>query len=153
MNSSFQKQEGLRRKSPALTIALSFMALLLLATHFWHVTKCNIHTAAQPAFSNWTLSPSLTHKLLSLPQSQSQTHVFFHISLPHYSSFPASISNKLHSACTKLSFVLLLDNNTICFARAEHRDAAWQALRLGRPCLLLVILCASAVTSEGHYLP
>lgn len=36
---------------------------------------------------------------------------------------------------------------------AECRDASRQPPSPGRPCLLHVSLCASAVTSEGYYLP
>lgn len=96
------------------------MAFLSPAADFWHATKCNIHTAAQLAFPSWTLSPSHTNSYLSL--SLSHKHASSSAALcPTIHSFPASISSKLRSACTKLSFVqfFFFDNNAVCFPRGR----------------------------------
>lgn len=74
-----------------------------------------------------SLSPSHTQTLISLSQSRPQAHVFFYNpSAPPFIPSPASISSKLHSACTKLSFVQFFDNNAVCFprGRAERRCLA-----------------------------
>lgn len=134
------------------------MALLSPAADSWHVTKCNIHTAAPLAFPSWTrsLSPSHTQTLIS--ESEPWTHVSLYCPLPNHSFIPPlhpfffpENSPRLRWA---FSFVHFFETTMLfVFQGAEQRDAAWQPLSLGRPCLLHVNLCASAVTSEGHYLP
>lgn len=102
----------------------------------WHVTKCNMHTAAELAF--WSWSPSFTHKLLSLPRFQPQTCL-----VPSLHPFPAGSTRRPYPFFC--AFFFSFYNNTVCLPEVEQIDAAWQPLSLD--------LRASAVTSDWYYLP
>lgn len=124
---------GPETKGRALTVALSFTAAAVSRLQFsWHVTKCNIHTAASSLHSG-AEAPSFTPKLLSLPRSQPQARLVLAFVRP----LPASISSRLHS--TAIAFLLCLFsffsfyNNTVCLRGAEPSDAAGQPPGLERP--------------------
>lgn len=101
-----------------------------LQPHFsWHVTKCNVHTAAGPAFSSW--SPSFTHKLLSLPRFQPQTCLV----LTFTRSLPASTSSRLRSMAVPFLLCIFVLQQCCLFARGGADRRCLAASRPGPPCV------------------
>lgn len=90
----------------------------------WHVTKRNMHTAAELTFSSWSLS--LTHKLLSLPQFQPQMCLVLAV----IRSLPASISSRLQSAAIAFLLCIFFLQQYCLFARG---GADWRCLAASRP--------------------
>lgn len=114
-----------------LTIALSFIAFLSPAADVWHYTKRNIHTAAQPALSSWTLPLHHTHKLLSLTRSQSQARC----PLRRHSFFPGSHFQQtpLRSALTELFFCAILGQQYFLFSEGRAVKCYKAASPFGSP--------------------
>ena len=118
MNSSFHRRERVRQKQSAHN-SFKFYCVPVAGCRFLardqmqHTHSCTACSLQLNSLSlslslSPSLSPSNTHTNSYLSLSLSHKHTSFSTALcPTIHSFPASISSKLHSACTKLSFVQL----------------------------------------------
>ena len=150
MNSSFQRRERVRKKQRAHN-SFKFYCVpvagcrVLACNQMQHTHSC---TACSLQLNSLSLHPTHTQTLISPSVSVTSTHLFLQLSAPPF--IPSLHPFPANSTQLALSFLLCGFSTTMPFVFRGHSR---ETLCLGRPCLLHVTLCASAVTSEGHYLP